>query len=119
MTDEFHHGHHSIDVEGRAIAKDAARQSESNDSRLDALELKIKNISLLNEALYEILVVKLNISENELSAMVDQVVLNRIDRVGAKSNCRICGRLVPSNRKKCLYCGGELSGDVKTSLFDR
>lgn len=116
MTDDLHHVH--IDIESREIAKNAARKSENNDERLDKLELKVKSLSAINEALYEILVSKLNVTETELTAMIEQVDVNRMNRIEAKSTCRSCGRLVPSSRQKCMYCGGGLLGDVKASPFD-
>lgn len=117
MTNDSHHVH--IDIESREIAKDAARKSESNDERLDKLELKVKSLSVINEALYEILVAKLNLTEIELTAMIAQVAVNRVNRMDAKSTCRSCGRLVPSNKQKCMYCGGALLGEVNLSPFDQ
>jgi len=117
MVDDFF-PHEVIHVEGREIAK-AARQSESNDDRLDKLELTVKNISVVNEALYEILVTKLNVTAAELAVMIDQVVAHRANRSEAKLTCGSCGRLVPSIKQKCMYCGGALLGDVKVSPFDQ
>ncbi len=108
-----------IDFEGRELVKNTARQSDSNDERLDKLELKVKTLSVINEALYELLVAKLNVTEPELTAMIEQVVANRSSRLEAKSTCRSCGRLVPSSRQKCMYCGGALFGDIKVSPFDQ
>ena len=107
-----------IDFESPELARATARQSDNNDERLDKLELKVKTLSVINEALYELLVAKLNVTEPELTAMIEQVVANRINRLKAKASCRSCGRLVPANRQKCMYCGGALLGDVKVSPFD-
>ncbi len=101
------------------VTRATARQSDNNDERLDKLELKVKTLSVINEALYELLVAKLNVTEPELTAMIEQVVANRIGRLEAKSTCRSCGRLVPASRQKCMYCGGALLGDMKVSPFDQ
>ncbi len=100
------------------VSRATARQSDNNDERLDKLELKVKSLSVINEALYELLVVKLNVTESELTAMIKQVAANRVSRMEAKSTCRSCGMLVPSSRQKCMYCGGALLGEVKVSPFD-
>jgi hypothetical protein len=100
------------------LARATTRQSDSNDERLDKLELKVKTLSVINESLYELLVAKLKLTEPELTAMIEQVVANRITRLEAKSTCRSCSRLVPANRKKCMYCGGALLDDVAVSPFD-
>jgi hypothetical protein len=117
MADDF--VHQVTHVETRETANVAVRQSESNDDRLDKLELTVKNLSLINEALYEILVTKLNINEVDLAAMIDQVSVNRANRLEAKSTCVSCRRLVPSSRQKCMYCGGDLLGEIKVSPFDQ
>jgi rRNA maturation endonuclease Nob1 len=118
MSDEFL-SHEVTHIELRETANTAARQSESNDDRLDKLELTVKNLSVINEALYEILVSKININAIDLAVMIDQVTVNRENRLNAKSTCSSCSRLVPSNKQKCMYCGGELLGEIKISPFDQ
>src|SRR5690606_5934939 len=102
-----------INVESPELTRATARQAENNDERLSKLEQKVKTLSVINEALYEILVTKLNVTESELTAMMEQVAANRINRLEAKSACQSCGRLVSSIRKKCMYCGGTLSSTVQ------
>ncbi|GGY64810.1 hypothetical protein GCM10011613_05770 [Cellvibrio zantedeschiae] len=115
MIDGIHEVTH---VETRETAKAAARQSEGNDDRLDKVEATVKNLSVINEALYEILVAKLNVNATDLATMIDQVTANRITRLEAKSTCRNCGRLVPALKQKCMYCGGDLLNEVIRSPFD-
>jgi len=117
MADDFLH--QVTHVGTRETENVAVRQSENNDDRLDKIELTVKNLSLINEALYEILVAKLNINEVDLAVMIDQVSVNRANRLDAKSTCSSCRRLVPSNRQKCMYCGGELLDEIKISPFDQ
>ena len=107
-----------INVESPELSRATARQAENNDERLSKLEQKVKTLSVINEALYNILATKLNVSEAELTAMIEQVDANRANRLEAKSACRSCGRLVPSVRQKCMYCGGALLSNVQTSPFD-
>ena len=117
MTDDFY-----IPEDGSAGSGITDRNygdNESNEGRLSNLEQKVKRISVINEALYEILAAKLNVTHSELESMIEQVVANRARKAEAKSTCRDCGRLAPSNRLKCMYCGGEFLGEVDASLFDR
>lgn len=108
----------AVDYEGRKIAKNAAKQSENNNSRLDQLELTVKNLSIINEALYELLATKLQVTEAELVLTMNQVVVNRKDRAEAKLRCSSCSMHVPASRQKCIYCGGSLLGEVSASPFD-
>lgn len=117
MTEDFHHVH--FDIEGQEIAKSAAKQSENNDERVKNLEAKVNSLSIISEALYELLVAKLNVTNVELNTMIEQVVVNKRKRKEAKSTCQTCGRLVPANKQKCMYCGGELLGEVNPSPFDQ
>lgn len=117
MADDF--VHQVTHVETREPANLTARQPDGNDDRLEKLETRVENLSLINEALYEILVTKLNINAVDLTTMIEQVSVNRASRLDAKSTCASCRRLVPANRQKCMYCGGELLGEVKVSPFDQ
>lgn len=117
MSDDFHH--EVTHIETRETANSAARQSQVNDDRLDKLEQTVKNLSIINEALYEILVAKLQLGPTDLAVMIDQVNVNRTERLEAKSTCNSCGRMVPSIKQKCMYCGGELLGYIKISPFDQ
>jgi len=116
MSDSFHH--EVIHVETRDPVKTTAGVAVSTEDRLEKLELTIKNISIINEALYEIIVSKLGVTGVDLAVMIDQVTINRGARLEAKSTCNACGRLVPSHKQKCIYCGGELSGETRVSPFD-
>lgn len=107
-----------IDFESPELARATVGQSDNNDERLDKLALQVKTLSVINEALYELLVAKLNVTESELTVMIEQVTANRITRLEAKSVCSCCGRLVPSIRQKCMYCGGALLSNVKASPFE-
>lgn len=116
MSEDFSYEH--LNLDGQESVKNTVRQSEHNEGRLSKLELDVKNLSIINEALYEILVSKLNITAAELTVIMEQVVVSRLKRKEAKSTCRSCNRLVPSNRQKCMYCGGEFLNNVNLSPFD-
>lgn len=104
--------------EGLQLAKDAIKQSDDNDSRLEQLELKVKHLSIINEALYDLLAARAKLSEAELITAMAQVQVNRKIRLEAKLTCASCAMQVPASRQKCMYCGGHLLGEVSVSPFD-
>jgi len=110
--------HEVTHVETRET-KASAAQIENTDERLEKLEQTVKNLSIINEALYEIVASKLHLTATDLAVMIDQVNVNRMNRLEAKSTCSSCGRLVPSVKQKCMYCGGELLGVIQISPFDQ
>lgn len=119
MTIPYDSTHQSAAVlEGLQIAKDAVKQSEDNDIRLEQLELKVKSLSIINEALYDLLAVRVKLSDAELTAAMVQVLVNRKNRLEAKLTCASCAMQVPASRQKCMYCGGSLLGEVSVSPFD-
>jgi hypothetical protein len=118
MSDNFLH-HEVIHVETKDPVKTTPGLAVLTEDRLDQLELTVKNLSVINEALYEIIVAKLGVNSVDLAVMIDQVTANRSVRLEAKSTCIACGRLVSSHKQKCIYCGGELSGNTKISPFDQ
>ena len=114
-----HDSHQSAAVlEGLQIAKDAVKQSEDNDLRLDQLEVKLKTLSIINEALYDLLAARLKLTDAELTTAMVQVLVNRKNRMEAKLTCSSCAMQVPASRQKCMYCGGSLLGEVSASPFD-
>jgi len=73
------------------------------------LDHQIARLSLLNQAMWEILHEKLQISQEELEAKAREIDLRdgiqdgRVTDVALK--CPTCGRISNSRHHKCLYCG--------------
>ena len=119
MTDDYyHHTHVAVDNESRELARNAAKTSAENDARLDQLEKKVDKLVLLNEALFELLVTKTGVDTVELYLMIEKVEANRSNRVHAKLACSKCSMRVPAKKEQCMYCGGELIGELQKSAFD-
>jgi hypothetical protein len=81
----------------------------SQDRTITELEHHIARLSLMNQALWELLRDRLNLSDEDLAAKVNEVDV----RDGVKDGmitqgplqCPRCGRISNSRHYKCLYCG--------------
>ncbi len=88
-----------------------ATATGSNEMRAVVKELnhQIARLSLLNQALWELLHEKLHLSQEELEAKAREIDLRdgiedgRVTDVALK--CPACGRVSNSRHHKCLYCG--------------
>jgi DNA-directed RNA polymerase subunit RPC12/RpoP len=92
-------------------------QTIDMEYRLKAAEQKIKQLSLLGEAMFSLLGEQLNLGETELQARILQVTEQRKTRVEAKFTCSDCGRQTNATRQKCMYCGGKLLDMREPSPF--
>lgn len=75
------------------------------------LEFRIARLSLMNQALWEIVRDRMNVSDADLEKKVQEVDLRDGVEDGAMTNgplkCPQCGRVSNSKHWKCLYCGLE------------
>jgi len=84
--------------------------------RIRELEHEIQRISLLNQALWEVLQAHLNLDDKELEAKIHEVDLRdgiedgRMTDVGLR--CPKCHRVSSSKHWKCLYCGTKFKRPV-------
>ena len=89
---------------GSSSQPDLAVQQELRD-----LNHQVQRLSLLNQALWELLSEKYGIPESELAAKIKEVDLRdgvedgKITETAVQ--CPKCGRVSNSKHYKCLYCG--------------
>lgn len=80
------------------------------------LEHHIERISLLNQALWELLRDKLNMDDAQLEAKIHEVDLRdgvedgRMTETGLQ--CPKCGRISSSKHWKCMYCGAKFKKPI-------
>ncbi|MGI6137949.1 MAG: hypothetical protein ACOYI9_02855 [Candidatus Hydrogenedentales bacterium] len=77
---------------------------------------ELERMTLLNQAMWELIRDRLNLSDEDLERKVQEVDMRDGKRDGKMSvhplRCPQCGRISNSRLKKCLYCGLEFKGDI-------
>jgi hypothetical protein len=80
-----------------------------NEERFRALEHQVARLTLLNQALWELLRERLNLTDAELERVIREVDLRDGVEDGKMTitplECPTCGRISSSKHWKCLYCG--------------
>lgn len=87
---------------GGVIARDAQRQAEYLEDRLDRL-------TLVCQALWELLKERGELTEEDLATKIGEIDL-RDDRADGKiskqiKHCPKCDRIMSPRHQKCMYCG--------------
>ncbi len=95
-----------------------ANEASDNAERLKSLENKFNQLSILTEAMWEMLLEKNQYDNDTLKEKIEQIVQGREHRRGAKLSCVKCGMENVAAKPVCIYCGGELDGEAIESPFD-
>ena len=96
------------DSEALKDARSAKRNGEEHASRIAKLEFEISKLSVVSEALWELLKRDTDKSDAELVSAIETVAANRLAQAEHKMNCLSCGMSNAANKKRCIYCGGTL-----------
>lgn len=85
-------------------------------TELSELHDQVERLSLLNQALWELLRDRLGLSDGDLEQKAQEVDLRDGVLDGKKTRhplrCPHCGRISSSRHKKCLYCNLEFQSDI-------
>jgi hypothetical protein len=88
----------------------------SQKSELQDLRDQVARLALLNQAMWELVRDRLQLSDADLEKIAQEVDLRDGVQDGRMSEhplqCPKCGRVSNSRHKKCLYCGLLFEGDV-------
>jgi hypothetical protein len=98
--------------QSRTASHDAAMSS-----RLVTLESQFDQLSLINEALWEILKKDKDLTDKDLINEVKEVVNLRVVRAKSKPKCNKCGMSNPKTKSSCIYCGDTLIKTTQESPF--
>ena len=102
--------------ENRRLSKEISRVSNNNNEKIDQLEAKLDKLSLITEALWEI-VKETGVEESQLKSKIQQVTDLKTAKKKEKLSCTGCGMTVPAVNVKCMYCGEVLGKEVESSIF--
>lgn len=108
----------SLDAEARRLLRDNKTETDDTGDRIRKLEDKLANLSLLTEALWTLLNKRTKLTNEDLAASMQEVYLARKSREETKLTCVKCSMKNSINHKKCIYCGGELTGHGDKNLFN-
>lgn len=118
--------HQSYVAQGQSISHDAKStalkaQSETRHlkNRIQILEETVDRLCLATIALGEIVQGRLNVSQAEIDAKIQEIDLRDGTLDGRfrsnRSECTKCHHANSGNRRKCLYCGESLGSTPKES----
>lgn len=122
MMDIFLTGLAASAAAAREAAEQAQRASHISQttnliqSDVVCLRDEVERLSLLNQAMWELLRERLRLSDDDLEKKAQEVDMRDGKPDGKMSRhplrCPQCGRVTNSRHKKCLYCGLEFQGDI-------
>lgn len=101
---------HSMETQAaNAKAQSATQQAANVQSKTRLLEVQVERLSLLNQALWEILCDKLGLTDAELMKMAEEIDVRdgkRDGKITARAvRCPQCQRVNNSRHSQCMYCG--------------
>lgn len=112
MENLFLGGLAALDVQSSGsagAAKRAVQMANEARSALADLDHQVARLSLLNQALWELVRDRLGLTDTDLERMANEVDLRDGRPDGEISTmavrCPTCGRVNNSKHAKCLYCG--------------
>ena len=92
----------------------SSRRVQSTQQELDELRAAVDRLSLMNQALWELLRDRAELTDVDLRTKADEIDRRdgRADgRLGeAVAACPKCAKANAASRERCLYCGGPLHG---------
>ncbi len=101
---------------GSAPSSGMSGSNIAQEGRVREVEHQIERLMLLNQSLWELLREKLNISDADLQAKIQEVDMRDGVADGKMTTtalkCPTCGRTSSSKHWKCLYCGQQFEKPI-------
>lgn len=106
-------------ADASAAASRAASRGRQAADAVRSLEERLDKLVLVNTALWELVKEKTGLTDEELSAKVQQLDLADGRQDGKVTReiqeCQNCGRTLSRRHSRCMYCGAER---LRKSVFD-
>ena len=121
LWDIYQHGQ----IEAANAAADAARDTalgveERARRHVARLEARIDALSLLSQAMWELVRERTSLSDDDLRAKVAEIDVRdgRLDgrMLGSATQCKGCGRSAHTRQSACMYCGTAIE---RKHVFER
>ncbi|MBI5091283.1 MAG: hypothetical protein HZB26_02440 [Candidatus Hydrogenedentes bacterium] len=99
-----------------AVMQATSQAQTDNAARVREVEREVERLKLLNQALWELLRARLNVTDADLEKVIRDVDLRdgvedgRMTTTALK--CPTCGRVSSSRHWKCLYCGQQFEKPI-------
>ena len=98
--------------EAKTDASRAKQDARSQAAHIRSLEFSVQRMSLVSQALWELLRTRFQMSEEELLAKIQEIDLRdgKLDnRISPQANnCPSCNRILSTKNVRCIYCGTEV-----------
>ncbi|WP_188150715.1 hypothetical protein [Teredinibacter waterburyi] len=105
------------DGDSKKRAVSGLQDNNDHIARIEKLEKTCQQLSLLTETLWEIIAEQNELQEPVLLEKVTATLALRAERADERLHCSKCNMSNTTSKAKCIYCGGELVGDVSNSPF--
>jgi hypothetical protein len=114
MLNLFWEWHQQAQIhEAESSANSARREVSSQAGRVRDLELQLARVTLVSQALWELLRERVGLTEEQLLAKVNEVDIRDGSLDGKLSaqvvTCPRCQRNVHARHFRCIYCGQEIT----------
>ena len=98
-----------VDSETNKKIKSLSRENAVVVELIEELEIKVDRLTLVTQALWELLQTKAGLAESDLTALIEEIDLRDGVKDGKHTskpkNCVKCNRVVSVRTNMCLYCG--------------
>jgi hypothetical protein len=106
----------AADSMARQTANAAMQAATNQKSEIELMREHVERLSLLNQAMWELVRDRLQLTDADLEKAAQEVDLRDGKQNGRLSEhplqCPRCGRVSNSRLKKCMYCGLLFEGDT-------
>ncbi|CAG0975598.1 hypothetical protein PHYC_01483 [Phycisphaerales bacterium] len=104
------------------LKTDQLSDSREHSAAIQRLEDRLDRLALINTAMWELIVARLGLTQQEIANQITEVDLRdgvldgRIRPNDAPLKCSQCGRTLMQRHRTCLYCGQNHQPDTSAAV---